>query len=139
MAAIRRVDGTRCIETLESLHRAILPSDQLPDFDKGWWWIATNDGKPVAFAGMHPSTQWWDTLYLCRSGVLPLAQGKGLQLRLIKARERHAKTLGKTWLITDTRENPASANSLIKADFRLYEPAAPWSFRTALYWRKRIA
>lgn len=140
MTSIRRVDGAKSLDTLKRLHRIVLPADRLPDFKKGWWWIATDaDDAPVAFAGMYPSQRWCDAMYLCRSGVLPRAQGKGLQLQLIRARERFARLNGANWLLSDTRDNPASANSLIKADFRIYTPTAPWSFRTAIYWRKRIA
>ena len=64
--------------------------------------------------------------------------GHGLQLRLIKARLAQAKKLGWAWCITDTTDNPASANSLINAGFKLYTPANPWSFTRALYWKRKI-
>ena len=64
--------------------------------------------------------------------------GHGLQLRLINARLRKAKELGWAWCITDTTDNPASANSLINAGFKLYTPANPWGFARALYWKRKL-
>jgi len=42
------------------------------------------------------------------------------------------------WVITDTNENPASANNLIATGFKMFEPSEPWSFKTALYWKYKI-
>ena len=49
-----------------------------------------------------------------------------------------AKRLGMNWLITDTTDNPPSANSLIACGFKLFEPSKPWANKQSLYWRKRI-
>jgi hypothetical protein len=49
-----------------------------------------------------------------------------------------AKALGMNWVITDTNENPASANNLIATGFKMFEPSEPWGFKTALYWKYRI-
>ena len=59
-------------------------------------------GRPVAFAGMTGSIRWVDCMYLCRSGVVPEYRGRGLQQRLILAREAQARRLGMNWLITET-------------------------------------
>jgi superfamily I DNA/RNA helicase len=82
--------------------------------------------------------KWNDTGYLCRAGVLPEFTGHALQLRLIKARLAQAKKLNWNWCITDTTNNPASANSLINAGFKLYTPGQPWSFKNALYWKYKV-
>lgn len=135
--SIRRV-GEGHIDVLRRLHRDTLPGDRFPNFKHGWWWLAWLDDEAVGFAGMNPSARWADAMYLSRAGVLPKARGRGIQRRLIRAREQFARTHGMRWLISDTRNNPASANSLIRAGFLTYEPAKPWGFRTATYWRKRI-
>lgn len=137
---IQRVDGVRHAEVLRELQRAALPEDKpVPTRSTGWWWLAFDGDTPVAFAGLAPSSQWQDTGYLCRAGVLESHRGKGLQKRLIQVRAAHARRLGWQWLVTDTRRNPASANSLIACGFRMYEPSNPWSFRDAVYWRLRLA
>jgi GNAT superfamily N-acetyltransferase len=121
------------------LQKKILPSDNIYKPDRGHWWIAyAADGKPVAFAGLVRSIKWTDTGYLCRAGVLDGYTGHGLQKRLIVARIKQARKLGWNWLITDTTNNPASANSLINAGFKIYTPANKWSFRNAIYWKYKV-
>jgi GNAT superfamily N-acetyltransferase len=121
------------------LQKKILPSDNIYKPDRGHWWIAyAADGKPVAFAGLVRSIKWTDTGYLCRAGVLDDYTGHGLQKRLIIARVKQARKLGWNWCITDTTNNPASANSLINAGFKIYTPANKWSFRNAIYWKYKV-
>ena len=121
------------------LQKKILPSDNIYKPDRGHWWIAyAADGKPVAFAGLVRSIKWTDTGYLCRAGVMDGFTGHGIQLRLIKARLAQAKKLGWNWCITDTTNNPASSNSLINAGFKLYTPGQPWSYKNALYWKRKL-
>jgi GNAT superfamily N-acetyltransferase len=121
------------------LQKKILPSDNIYKPDRGHWWVAyAEDGKPVAFAGLVRSIKWTDTGYLCRAGVLDGYTGHGLQKRLIQARVKQARKLGWNWCITDTTNNPASANSLINAGFKIYTPGQPWSFRNAIYWKYKV-
>ena len=121
------------------LQKKILPADTIYKPERGHWWVAyTEEGKPVAFAGLVRSITWTDTGYLCRAGVMDGYTGHGLQKRLIRARQTQAKKLGWNWLITDTTSNPASANSLINAGFKIYTPANKWSFRNAIYWKYKV-
>ena len=39
-------------------------------------------------------------------------------------------------IVSDTTDNPVSANNFIRAGYRLYEPEAPWAWSHTLYWRK---
>ena len=138
---IRKVDvrDVDIAKTLIYLQKQCLPSDSICDIKKGHWWIAYDEQMfPVGFAGMVRSYNFFDCGYLCRAGVVEKHQGKGIQKLLIKARERHAKRLGWNWLISDTTDNPASANSLISCGFKLYNPSSPWGFKHALYWRKQL-
>lgn len=131
-------DDPKGAALLDHLQRSILPSDRPAETGLGWWWVIEQDGQPAGFCGMHPSLQWSDTVYLCRAGVRPEFRGRGLQRKMIRIRERAARRLGFTWLITDTSDNPASANSLIACGFRMYLPARPWGWRHTAYWRKRV-
>ena len=124
---------------LHGLQKKCLPVDK-PYFPKdGNWWVGYDGDMPVAFCLVAPSLRWADAIYLARAGVVPSHQGLGLQLRMIRIRERWAKRQGRfKWSITDTSDNPASANSLINAGYKLFEPTSPWGLSTSLYWRKRL-
>lgn len=121
------------------LQKKCLPYDEPYDTDFGWWWIAYDEkNTPIGFAGLVPSASWNDAGYLCRAGVVPSARGLGIQNRLIAVRIRKAKAMGYNWLVSDTRDNPASSNSLINQGFKLFDPTNPWGYSDALYWRKRL-
>jgi len=138
--SITRATSSRELAAVLRLQRAILPHDVPASVETGWWWLARDaDGNEVGFAGMYQSSRWIDAGYLCRAGVSARARGLGLQGRLISVRERQAKAVGLRWVITDTLHNPASANSLIRRNFRMYEPSNPWASTGACYWRKRIS
>ena len=127
------------MQLLVWLQKACLPADKIYPITQGHWYVVyTDDDEAVGFAGVVPSTRWSDTMYLCRAGVVLAHRGRGLQKRLIKARIRKAKALGMNWVISDTHQNPASANSLISTGFKMFEPSQPWGFKTALYWKYRI-
>lgn len=140
MFSVRRVDGSQ--ETQAALLRWLqletLGGDDPLTTDQGWWWIAYHLDQPVGFCGLRRSAQWADTGYLCRAGVLKQFRGKGLQKRLIRVRERHAKRLKLNWLITDTYNNPQSANSIISCGFKMFTPSKPWGADETCYWRKKL-
>jgi GNAT superfamily N-acetyltransferase len=138
---VRRADTTKpeTITMLCYLQKKILPSDDIFMPTTGYWWFVNNDqGKAVGFAGMVRSIRWTDTGYLCRAGILDEYTGNGLQKRLIRVRIKQARKLGWNWIITDTTNNPPSANSLINAGFKIYKPGCPWSTRTAIYWKYKV-
>lgn len=138
---IRRVDTKidQMQQLLKLLQRTCLPSDTVVDPRNGHWWVVfVEGGPPVGFAGMVASTRWTDCMYLCRAGVMNAHTGNGLQARLIKARVAYAKRLQMNWVVTDTYNNPPSANSLINCGFKLFDPAVPWAGKGSLFWRYRI-
>lgn len=104
----------------------------------GAWWIAFDGKTEAGFAGIVPSSQSPNAGYLSRAGVLPAFRGQGLQKRLIKKRLAYAKQLGWDFVVTDTRRNPASSNSLISCGFKVFQPGIPWSFTDAIYWKKML-
>jgi len=64
-----------CLDTqmaLTRLQKQCLPYDKPATTTFGYWWLVhSEDGVPVAFAGLVPSQRWSDCGYLCRAGVLP--------------------------------------------------------------------
>jgi len=137
---LKRVDIRKeSVQTkLSVLQNKCLPFDTPYDTNFGSWWIASQDGVDIGFAGLVRTVSWIDCGYLCRAGVVPTARGQGLQKKLIHVRLRQAKTLGWKWVITDTTDNPASANSLIATGFKLFQPTKPWGFKNTLYWRRKL-
>jgi GNAT superfamily N-acetyltransferase len=132
-------DPKRYVEIVR-LHKDIFPDDDMYLPEKGHWWIAYSDRRPVAFAGMVPvkgdatKTQF----YLCRAGVIKKHRGHGLQKRLIRARMQKAKQIGATRVVTSTYCNPVSSNNLIGAGFRMFKPNTGWGATGTNYWTKDI-
>lgn len=137
---IRRVNVANLKErrAIGALHKTCFPSDEMPNLTSGFWWLVYCDGKPAGFCGLERCEKWYNAGYLCRAGVSPRYRGMGLQKRLIQVRLAHARKMDWDWVITDTTDNPASANSLISKGFRLYEPTEPWGYDNTLYWRFKI-
>ena len=137
----RQVDTTDLgiQEQLRHLQKTCLPGDTLHATHYGHWWILyTESGNLAGFCGMVPSTRWIDCMYLCRAGVLNAHRGHGLQKKLIRVRLQKARALGMNWVISDTYDNPASANNLIGSGFKMFNPTEPWGAKGTLYWRKKI-
>ncbi|EJN13410.1 acetyltransferase (GNAT) family protein [Bradyrhizobium sp. YR681] len=141
MYSIRTVDteDDEIAETLGDLHRlTFLNGASLPQFERGVWWLAYHNDAAVAFAGVVPSTHARNSGYFCRVGVLQRHWGRGLQRRLMRAIEARGRRVGWDSIVSDTTDNPASANNFIRAGYRLFEPEVPWAWAHTLYWRKRL-
>ncbi|QOZ70765.1 phage terminase large subunit [Bradyrhizobium arachidis] len=64
------------------------------------------------------------------------ASWNGLQCRLMRAIEARGRRVGWDSIVSDTTDNPISANNFIRAGYRLFEPEVPWAWPYSLYWRK---
>ncbi|MBR0709234.1 GNAT family N-acetyltransferase [Bradyrhizobium liaoningense] len=130
-------DDEEIVETLDDLHRlTFFDGAAMPQFELGTWWLAYHNDDPVAFAGVVASTYARNSGYFCRVGVLPRHWGRGLQLRLMRAIEARGRRVGWDNIVSDTTDNPVSANNFIQAGYRLYVPEVPWAWSHTLYWRK---
>lgn len=141
MYRIREVDGQddEAADTLADLHRfTFFNTAPIPQFDRGYWWLALHEAMPVGFAGVIPSTRARNAGYFSRVGVLKQHCGNALQLRLMRAMESRARNAGWGCVVSDTTDNVASANNFIRAGYRLYRPQHPWAWPNTLYWRKFI-
>lgn len=125
---------------LTDLHEASFPDCEpylLPDAD---YWLAKDGDKFAGFCVLRCSVTE-KVAYLARSGVLKPWQGQGLQRKLIKVRVAWAKKKRMRALVTETIDNPISANNLIEEGFRAYKPAIPWNDYAAdkvSYWRLEL-
>jgi GNAT superfamily N-acetyltransferase len=141
MYRIREADSLdeEVTDILTDLHRlTFFNGASVPKFDSGHWWLAHHETGPVAFAGVVSSTHVRNAGYLVRVGVLNEHRGSRLQLRLMRALEARARHNGWTCVVSDTTDNPASANNFIRAGYRLFQPRYPWAFPNTLYWRKAV-
>lgn len=134
-ASVYRVGDPRI---LHGLNYQLFPSEDEPEWDRCAWWAA---GDPVVgFAGARLVAGDKQTCFLERAGVHPIAQGKGLQRRLIRARLTWAKRQGCSCAITYcTADNVWSANNLWASGFRMYHPEWAWVGRQdILYFTKPL-
>ena len=141
MYRIREVDGhdEEIADTLAELHRlTFFDGAPIPAFDQGSWWLVYHEARAVAFAGVVPSTHAFNAGYFCRVGVLRKHWGHALQLRRMRALEARVRQNGWCCIVSDTTDNLASANNLIRAGYLLYQPKCPWAWPSTLYWRKSI-
>jgi GNAT superfamily N-acetyltransferase len=139
MYRIRIVDTSDddVAKSLADLHRlTFFDAAAMPTFDLGAWWLAYQDRDAVAFAGVMPSTHVRNGGYFSRVGVLRRHRGRGLQRKLMAVVEARGRRIGWDSIVSDTTDNPVSANNFIQAGYRLFEPATPWAWIHSLYWRK---
>lgn len=135
---IKLIDGPTNSEDIYRLQALCLPDDTPASVDVGEWWLAYDDDEPVGFACLCKSKSLFNYGYLARAGVLPAYRGQGIQKRLIRVRLRRAAAHGWDGIVTDTRDNPASANALIGCGFRAYTPAHPYGYENTAYWRCKL-
>ena len=144
---IREVDGSDedVAETLRDLHEECFgdtaPNLNSTDLDRGVWWLAfaIDEGRELAgFCGLTPTYADPNLGYLKRAAVRRPHRGQGLQRRFVRVREARARRLGMRGIITDTSDNPSSANNLIKCGYRMFIPENPWGFRHSCYWTKDL-
>lgn len=101
------------------------------------WWVAEDNLGPAAFAGLKDVGH--STGFLCRVAVQKAYRGTGLHKKLIRVRERKARAMGLTWVITYVSPfNLKSANNLLACGYKLYSPENPYGVDGALYLRKKL-
>lgn len=101
------------------------------------WWVAEYDGRIAGYAGLSTDYGYIGMGYLSRAGILPEFRGKGIQKLLIQVRDEEAIKRGYELNITYVANwNHASANSLIRCGYTLYEPELAYGLKDALYFRK---
>jgi len=136
-------DDDEIAELIHELHDETF-GDSAPraELERGHWWLAYSvDGERevAGFCGLTPTyAHPEDVGYLKRAGVLLPHRGQGLQRRFVHVRERRARRNGWTSIVTDTSDNPSSANNLIRCGYRIYTPQEPWGFRHTIYWKKDL-
>ena len=133
--------GLQEVGALVGLDALCFPHEERVQFDGSFWWVAIDSkadfGEFAGYAGLQ--IQKDGVGFLCRCGVRPVARAHGLQRKLIRARERGARGLGLTRLVSYTsKENTVSSNNLIACGYKLYTPDSWWGGASSLYWTKEL-
>lgn len=123
------------IKQVKALHTLCFPQDDWENSTAHWIaWDST--GSPVGFCSARKSRHE-PVVILTRAGVLPCANGAGLQRRMIQVRLRWARQVGAEHAITYTvYDNHPSIVNLLRSGFLFYEPAEQWAGAHVNYfWR----
>lgn len=138
MIEVRKAVSAGDLSECQWMQMTVFTGGEHRDIQKDHWWLATVDKKPAGFAclRMYPDD---NSAYLALAGVLPAFRGRGLQKRLIKARENFGRKAGARTAVTYTAWlNWPSANNLIRMGYTLYSPKNPWGLARSLYFRKAL-
>lgn len=134
-----------CVSEIDNIPTKELPKDFFYYFSKNyysfgkchWWAYRDFEGTLIAICGLDLYSD--DGGFLCLSWVNPDFRGQGFQKKMIRIRERKARTLGLTRLVSYTlHENCPSANNLIACGYKTYVPDEYWGQKDANYWYKSI-
>lgn len=137
-----RLVRTTDLETIVRLNDRLFP-DQAEeslgeDLQVCTWWLLRREGEIAGFCGVRPVLSVPGSWYLARAGVLPGFRGHGAQTRMIRTRERYARTHNGDSMITYTvPHNWPSSNSLIRCGYKLYRPQTRWA-GDVNYWIKDL-
>src|SRR3954454_10930743 len=122
MYRIRIVDASDddIADTLADLHQStFFDAAALPRFELGAWWLAYHGDEAGALAGVVPSTYIRNGGYFSRVGVLQRHRGRDLQCRLMRVIEARARRIGWDSIVSDTTDNPVSANLMCRGPGRI--------------------
>jgi GNAT superfamily N-acetyltransferase len=117
------------------------PSDHRPVLENSLWWVVWRGKEPVGYAGLRvcEGAANLGLGFLSRAGVVAKHRGKGLQKRLVRAREAEARALGLSEIVTYVAHwNCPSINSLVACGYRFYRPATKWGGSSSVYLRKSL-
>jgi putative acetyltransferase len=132
--------SAEAIHFMNSLASDLFPPLQDHHLETGFWWcVFHGPDHIVGMAGMVPFEPFTNVGYLKRCYILPDHRGHGLQLRLLQAREDHARQLGWTQLVSETHlNNQSSGRNFERAGYRKCEPEQKWVSHPAIYWVKDL-
>lgn len=127
---------------MRALHRVCFPDDRMWPIEGTLWWCATPRDDPemrIGFAGMTVQDYDLGIAYLCRCGVHPNHRGFGLQKQFLHTRERKARDLHMTRLVTHTvTDNAVSSNNLIQAGYTTFDGPKGWADPRVIFWQKEL-
>lgn len=125
------VSGREHAETIHRLNNLsphLFPPLRLWHLSAGHWWLIFYRNEPKAFAGLCPMVPFVGVGYLKRCYVDPKYRGRGWQKILLEERERKAKELGWTMLVSEAKaDNEHSISNFIRSGYSETFPEQPWA------------
>lgn len=130
MYRLIEVDGETHAEVLHNLNGQcpkVFPPLTDEHLETGWFWLLKADpGILCGFCALIGMSPFPGVGYLKRAYISPDHRGKGLQLKMIQAREEKARELGWHLLVSETTSHYAAHNFAL-AGFELTEPEQKWA------------
>jgi GNAT superfamily N-acetyltransferase len=116
-----KIRKTLRFEDIIILNNLIFPCDPLEIDEKSRAWLVSHKDKPAGFCTMRMLDD--GIAFMDRGGILDEHRGNGIHKRLIKVRERYARSQQCNCIITYVMaDNYASLFTLIRHDYKMYEP-----------------
>lgn len=136
---IKRTDDLDLVAELDGQAFPEAPLTRSELARAAWWVVWHPDGYPVAYAGAR-GCETIPAVFLSRCAVMADWRGLGLQKRLLRVRERWARSLeGIEAIVTYTApDNTHSMNNLIRAGFVTDRHTGPYCGSGFVYWRKDL-
>lgn len=126
------------LSSLKELDRELFPNSPPNKFNECYSFLAYDTDCVVGFCCLTPYPVN-GTGFLSRVGVRKSYRGNGLQKKMIKIREKLAKKIGLSRLITYTSyDNIYSINNLISCGYKFYKPKWEFGVKYAYYVQKFI-
>lgn len=140
---IRKAKTDRDLEIIFSLDLLVFgwadgAMGSIADLKGSEWWIVWDENMdPVGYCGV---VIYDDFAIHKRCGVIRRARGHGLQRKMLRTRENYARKQGCVCINTYVQvQNVVSANNLIKAGYKAYNPEWRWGGDDYLYVTKKLA
>jgi hypothetical protein len=124
-------------DLVKTLHDKIFPLDDWYESNRSIMWILWHGKDPVGFCMMSETND--DYVFHSRAGITSGHRGNNLQVRMLRVRERYARSRGFKKAITYTKiDNIVSNHNLQKAGYWLYLPQYRYADKDCLYWIKNL-
>ena len=116
MLKIKQVKNQMDMDRVIALDKKIFNLEGLDTFHSVWW-LVLEGNTAVGFAGLVFKK---GHVVMSRSGIFKRLQGKGVQRKLIKIRERYARIYGYTKVKSEVADwNAQSIANLIKCGYKI--------------------
>ena len=137
--SIAKIRSKIGFERALALNKLIFGSEfhEGPESGNVIWLVTDATGEAVGFASIRPTQEHPEMAFLSRAGVLSGHRRNGLHKRLIRVRERFARSEGFRSIWTYTASwNIKSMRGIVRGGYLPWEPW--WAEADTLYFQKEL-